>query len=195
MPQQKQQDNQPRQAEADGPLIQHRHSGRSKGQVIPVVIFFAVAAVEGYEGQGHRKEQGHIRDHRMADIPGFQGSGKDEGRHKGNMRGVEPPPPPVKQAHGGQHGQGRCQPGGEVRKAEQIKGRRQLPIEKNRLIKPEIAQDAGGEIIIVQQHFPGRLRIIALHWVGYGQKIIAQEIQQQPYPSQHPKMLFFIYHR
>ena len=119
------------------------------------------------------KDERHVRDDGLREVPVACRRAEDEGRPQARTLVVKQRAEAVGQAQRQDAEHRREKARGEIRHAEGRECRQQFPVEERRLVIPIMTVDAWRKVIPARQHFPCRLRVVALHRIRHGQQIIA----------------------
>ncbi len=178
LPREEQEDDEPRQAEANRPFREHGDAGEEKGEVVPAHAPLRVAEVEGDEHTAQRDEERRVGDHRMADVPELDGRPHDERREPADALPIEPPPEEIREEEANQREQRGEEPRRKRRLPEERECRDELPVEEHGLIVPVVPVDARREEVARRHHLLGGLDVIRLHGVRDDHRRIAHEIDE-----------------
>lgn len=141
-PQQKQDDNQPRQDEAYWPLGQDGQGGAGVGAVVQTRPPFAVGKVKQHERRRKEDEQGHVRNDGVGKVEIFQRRHENQGCDEARLFVVQARRETIGHDDADEAEDGREKAGGEFRRAEQGKGGHELPVKQDGLVVPVIAENA-----------------------------------------------------
>ena len=191
LPGEEDEDDEARQRKADGALRQHRGGSRRKGQVVVAALARLIALIEAHERQADRHPERHVRDDRMREVPVLDGKREDHRREDAGAAAVELRAEAVRHKHANNGKECREKARGEVRHAEELERRDELPVKQDGLIVPVIPEDARRQVISRRDHLLGRLHIIRLHRVRHRHQPVAEQEQHQRKSAQIQQVLAF----
>ena len=191
LPGEEDEDDEARQRKADGSLRQHRDSSRRKGQVVVAALARLIALIEAHERQADRHPERHIRDDCMAKVPVLDRQRQQHRSAKTRAAAVELRAEAIRHEYANDGKECRKQARSEVRHAEELEGRDELPVKQDGLIVPVIPEDARRQVIPRRDHLLGRLHIIRFHRVRHRHQPVAEQEQHQSKNAQIQQVLAF----
>ena len=188
LPGEEEQDDEARQADADGPFREHRDAREEEREVVPAYAPLLIAEEKGNERAAHSDEKRRVGDHRVADIPELDRCAHEQRRDEADALPVEPAPEPVCEQQTDCRKERREKPRRKLRLTEERKRRDELPVKKHGLVIPVVTVDARRNQVARRHHLLGRFHIVRFHGIRDGHRPVAHKVDEHGEEQQHRHM-------
>lgn len=150
----KEQARKPGKEDADGALGE---GGQGSKEIAEEIVFpvFRIPQVEESHGAAHEKEEGGVGNDGLGENPAFHRGAQDDGGEPACLFPIGAAGKPVGKEDGSGAQNGGRKAGGHFIKAEEGKGKGQLPVVENGLVIPVAAVNPGRNPVAGKHHFLG----------------------------------------
>ena len=175
---QEDEDDKPRQEEANRPLREDTESrtGVSDVEVFPPPL--VVSEKERAECPAEEDKEAHIREDKLCKHRIEHARPKDDRRPERRSLIVDPTCKGIGQTQSPCSKKRRKEACGKIRHAKQGECRKEFPIKENRLVVPVVPIDLRREPVPRRQHLLCRLCIVHLDGSCYGKRTVAPKVKQ-----------------